>query len=94
LKPTWKGGVFGEDPDFLFGDRPLHGVPVLLPEPGHDLIEHLGVQHGALHVFGAGDVAPLEQNDVEPGAGHGDGRRGAGGAGPDHDRVEFFVGHG
>ena len=65
----------------------------LVAEVRDDLLDHVRIENAALHVLRAGIFAALQLQHFQPARGHGVGRRVAGHAGADDDRVKFLVDH-
>ena len=84
-------GLFRQDKDALLHDRALQRA--ILPKFRNNIFEHLGIKDGALHVFGAGVLAALQQRDRQPRAGHRDGRGDPRGPRSNDNGVKFIFSH-
>ncbi len=83
------GRLRRHDPAPFLDDRAFERR--LLPGLTYDLLEVVAVEDSTHDVLGTWPDTALEERHLQPGLGHSQGRRGAGGAGADHNRVKFFV---
>ncbi len=81
----------GHHPEALLDQMALQRR--VFAEVRDDFFEHVGIENGALHILRARIFAAFELQHLEAARGHGIGGGVASHAGPDDDRVEFFLDH-
>src|SRR5690606_37442054 len=78
-------------PNPLFDDPPFHRR--LLPLVRKDVLQLFPIQYAAEQVFGTRKFAPFQEHHRKSRLGHRIGGGAAGGSGPHHDSVKFFLSH-